>query len=120
MFVVGLMQSLQSNGGQVSCPPICCPPAPRRFDLDYTLAQYRPETFERLAHTETVKKLISSLGYPKAPPLLLLHPTTAAHTPIPPQPVRTVSCSRQLRAPMQLPWRSAEVLPIHLGRPMNG
>lgn len=35
------------------------------FDLDYTLAQYRPETFERLAHTETVKKLISSLGYPK-------------------------------------------------------
>jgi len=35
------------------------------FDLDYTLAQYRPETFEVLAHTETVKKLISNLGYPK-------------------------------------------------------
>ncbi|KDD74290.1 hypothetical protein H632_c1427p0, partial [Helicosporidium sp. ATCC 50920] len=33
------------------------------FDLDYTLAQYRPETFEHLAHTETVKKLVSSLGY---------------------------------------------------------
>lgn len=46
-----------------------------RFDLDYTLAQYRPETFEVLAHTETVKKLISNLGYPKVFP-----PSTHTHT----------------------------------------
>lgn len=32
---------------------------------DYTMAQYRPETFEVLAHTETVKKLVTKLGYPK-------------------------------------------------------
>ncbi len=32
------------------------------FDMDYTLAQYRPETFEALAHKETVDKLVS-LGF---------------------------------------------------------
>ena len=32
---------------------------------DYTMAQYRPETFEVLAHTETVKKLVQRLGYPE-------------------------------------------------------
>ena len=26
--------------------------------MDYTLAQYRPETFEALAHKETVEKLV--------------------------------------------------------------
>lgn len=35
------------------------------LDLDYTLAQYRPETFEVLAHTETVKKLVDNLNYPQ-------------------------------------------------------
>jgi hypothetical protein len=29
------------------------------------MAQYRPETFEVLAHTETVKKLVQRLGYPE-------------------------------------------------------
>ncbi|KAL6778220.1 hypothetical protein ACKKBG_A17375 [Auxenochlorella protothecoides x Auxenochlorella symbiontica] len=36
------------------------------FDMDYTLAQYKPETFEVLAHDETVKKLVSAFGYPKS------------------------------------------------------
>lgn len=35
------------------------------FDLDYTLAVYKPETFEVLAYEETLKKLVS-LGYPEA------------------------------------------------------
>lgn len=35
------------------------------FDMDYTLAQYRPDTFESLAYRETVKKLVYSLGYPE-------------------------------------------------------
>ncbi|XP_068665885.1 uncharacterized protein [Aristolochia californica] len=34
------------------------------FDMDYTLAQYKPETFESLAYTGTVKKLVYNLGYP--------------------------------------------------------
>ncbi|CAI5960266.1 unnamed protein product [Closterium sp. NIES-64] len=34
------------------------------FDMDYTLAQYRPDTFESLAYRETVKKLVYSLKYP--------------------------------------------------------
>lgn len=34
------------------------------FDMDYTLAQYIPETFERLAHDEAAKKLVERLGYP--------------------------------------------------------
>jgi len=36
------------------------------FDMDYTLAQYRPETFEALAHRETVDKLVRCFGYPEA------------------------------------------------------
>lgn len=35
------------------------------FDMDYTLAQYKPESFEVLAHEKTVKKLVSAFGYPK-------------------------------------------------------
>ncbi|XP_054795826.1 uncharacterized protein LOC129301236 isoform X2 [Prosopis cineraria] len=35
------------------------------FDMDYTLAQYKPETFETLAYQGTIKKLVSDLGYPK-------------------------------------------------------
>eukprot|EP00271_Cylindrocystis_brebissonii_P011347 TRINITY_DN2870_c0_g1_i1.p1 TRINITY_DN2870_c0_g1~~TRINITY_DN2870_c0_g1_i1.p1 ORF type:complete len:826 (+),score=111.88 TRINITY_DN2870_c0_g1_i1:747-3224(+) len=34
------------------------------FDMDYTLAQYRPDTFETMAYKETVKKLVENLGYP--------------------------------------------------------
>ncbi|PNY04171.1 cytosolic purine 5'-nucleotidase-like protein [Trifolium pratense] len=34
------------------------------FDMDYTLAQYRPETFESLAYQHTVKKLVYDLKYP--------------------------------------------------------
>jgi hypothetical protein len=32
--------------------------------MDYTLAQYKPDTFELLAHTQTVDKLVSAFGYP--------------------------------------------------------
>jgi HAD superfamily 5'-nucleotidase-like hydrolase len=35
------------------------------FDMDYTLAQYKPETFETMAYTGTIKKLVFNLGYPK-------------------------------------------------------
>lgn len=35
------------------------------FDMDYTLSQYKPETFEKLAHDLTVEKLVSVFGYPK-------------------------------------------------------
>eukprot|EP00250_Pteridium_aquilinum_P015886 c22820_g1_i1 orf=420-2315(+) len=35
------------------------------FDMDYTLAQYRPDTFESLAYYGTVKKLVFNLGYPR-------------------------------------------------------
>lgn len=35
------------------------------FDMDYTLAQYKPESFEVLAYEKTVKKLVSVFGYPK-------------------------------------------------------
>jgi HAD superfamily 5'-nucleotidase-like hydrolase len=34
------------------------------FDMDYTLALYKPEAFETLAYSETLKKLVS-LGYPQ-------------------------------------------------------
>lgn len=35
------------------------------FDMDYTLAQYKPEAFETLAHEQTVDKLVKFFGYPK-------------------------------------------------------
>ncbi|WIA37290.1 hypothetical protein OEZ86_014231 [Tetradesmus obliquus] len=34
------------------------------FDMDYTLAQYKPDTFELLAHSQTVDKLVTAFGYP--------------------------------------------------------
>lgn len=34
------------------------------FDCDYTLASYIPETFETLAHEQTIEKLIATFGYP--------------------------------------------------------
>ncbi|KAF8405225.1 hypothetical protein HHK36_010126 [Tetracentron sinense] len=35
------------------------------FDMDYTLAQYMPETFESLAYNGTIQKLVSYLEYPQ-------------------------------------------------------
>uniref|UniRef100_A0A0D9ZDT0 5'-nucleotidase n=1 Tax=Oryza glumipatula TaxID=40148 RepID=A0A0D9ZDT0_9ORYZ len=35
------------------------------FDMDYTLAQYKPETFEALAYHGTIEKLVKDLGYPE-------------------------------------------------------
>lgn len=34
------------------------------FDMDYTLAMYKPETFEVLAYTLTCEKLVNVYGYP--------------------------------------------------------
>lgn len=31
---------------------------------DYTLAQYKPETFEHLAYSQTVHQLTTNFGYP--------------------------------------------------------
>lgn len=36
------------------------------FDMDYTLAQYKPDTFETLAFYQTVEKLTKYFGYPKS------------------------------------------------------
>ncbi|XP_023002285.1 5'-nucleotidase domain-containing protein 4-like isoform X1 [Cucurbita maxima] len=33
------------------------------FDMDYTLAQYKPETFESLAYEGTIRKLVYDLAY---------------------------------------------------------
>lgn len=38
------------------------------FDMDYTLSQYKPETFEKLAHDLTVEKLVGVFGYPQVSP----------------------------------------------------
>ena len=35
------------------------------FDMDYTLSQYRPETFEVLAYNLTIDKLVNNFHYPK-------------------------------------------------------
>ncbi|EFJ52026.1 hypothetical protein VOLCADRAFT_56272 [Volvox carteri f. nagariensis] len=35
------------------------------YDMDYTLAQYKPDTFEGLAHKETVSKLVEVFRYPE-------------------------------------------------------
>jgi len=35
------------------------------FDMDYTLAQYKEDTFEALAYRETVKKLVEQYNYPE-------------------------------------------------------
>lgn len=40
------------------------------FDMDYTFAQYKPETFESLAYEGTIKKLVYDLGYPREVSLL--------------------------------------------------
>lgn len=45
------------------------------FDMDYTLAQYKPETFESLAYGGTIRKLVYDLGYP---PEVSLHFTQPA------------------------------------------
>ncbi|KAH9692978.1 cytosolic IMP-GMP specific 5-nucleotidase [Citrus sinensis] len=43
------------------------------FDMDYTLAQYKPETFESLAYDGTVRKLVYDLGYPEEVCLLIVY-----------------------------------------------
>lgn len=44
------------------------------FDMDYTLAQYKPETFESLAYGGTIRKLVYDLGYPSEVSLHFTHP----------------------------------------------
>lgn len=34
------------------------------WDMDYTIAQYKPKAFEELAYRETVDKLVRTFGYP--------------------------------------------------------
>lgn len=55
--------------------PVCHPPPPPprpvpcprpRRPADYTLAQYKPDTFEGLAHERTVDVLVRCFGYPPA------------------------------------------------------
>lgn len=41
--------------------------------MDYTLAQYRPETFEVLAYELTVNKLIEEFDYPPVSAPLRMH-----------------------------------------------
>mmetsp|Transcript_9132 Transcript_9132/g.22406 ORF Transcript_9132/g.22406 Transcript_9132/m.22406 type:complete len:634 (+) Transcript_9132:93-1994(+) len=35
------------------------------FDMDYTLALYRPDTFEKLVFKESLKRLVNKKGYPE-------------------------------------------------------
>jgi hypothetical protein len=106
------------------------------FDMDYTLAQYKPETFEALAHEQTVRKLVEVFGYPpvlyeqpfdwtymmrglvidkvrppRAPPLVLLpscrHPAQ--------QPPRTPLCPRSSVSSITPHWRSPA--PLLTSRP---
>ena len=35
------------------------------FDMDYTLAQYKADTFEELVYQQTLKNLVHSVGYPE-------------------------------------------------------
>ncbi len=34
-------------------------------DMEYTLAQYKPYTFESMAYASTTQKVVNNLGYPK-------------------------------------------------------
>ncbi len=34
-------------------------------DIEYTLAQYKPYTFESMAYASTTQKVVNNLGYPK-------------------------------------------------------
>lgn len=43
------------------------------FDMDYTLAQYKADTFESLAYNGTVQKLVQDLNYPSEVCSLLLY-----------------------------------------------
>jgi hypothetical protein len=35
------------------------------FDMDYTLAEYIPETFDLLAYDGALEKLVNGMGYPR-------------------------------------------------------
>lgn len=49
------------------------------FDMDYTLSQYKPETFEKLAFDLTVQKLVEVFGYPEVSARQLLQPLHTVH-----------------------------------------
>ncbi len=73
--------------------------------MDYTLSQYRPETFEVLAYNLTINKLIHNFDYPKvrstALSLLLLHlisPCTGFHADTT---TRVVLCALVLQLALQ-------------------
>jgi len=36
------------------------------FDMDYTLALYRPDTFEKVVYKESLKRLVNKKGYPES------------------------------------------------------
>lgn len=61
-----------ARAGPHACAFSCLPLAARLLRpllcgsvQDYTLAQYKPETFELLAYTQTVDKLTRNFGYPE-------------------------------------------------------
>jgi hypothetical protein len=106
--------------------------------MDYTLAQYKPETFEALAHEQTVRKLVEVFGYPselyelpfdwtymmrglvidKVPPqaaLLLLLSTPATYTFL-----ACLQCSHQLPGAVVVSGgRSSRLLPLLLSVSSN-
>ena len=57
--------------GQISCLPQSI-----GFDMDYTLSQYRPETFEVLAYNLTIDKLVKNFHYPQVCLWCKLHIST--------------------------------------------
>lgn len=62
--------------------------------MDYTLSQYKPETFEKLAHDLTVEKLVSVFGYPE---VTATTPRTCLHTfCLPPLDQVTACCTGRL------------------------
>ena len=54
------------------------------FDMDYTLAQYNPQSFELLAHRGAMDKLVNFMGYPEvcthSPPRVRARSHTSTHT----------------------------------------
>jgi len=54
------------------------------FDMDYTLAQYNPQSFELLAHRGAMDKLVNFMGYPEVythyPPRVRARTHTSTHT----------------------------------------
>lgn len=65
---------------------------------DYTLAQYKPETFEHLAYSQTVHQLTTNFGYPAE-----LREFEVQHCH--PTPVVSIFFSRDSALPSQLQLR---------------